>query len=310
MLNQTIIYDYYLEKALYFNTIDYNQFLSSILPLLSGELVLIISIILYLCIIKNFNSFYVSGLFFYAVLIFELILMLKSGQVNYPTQLFFLSSFSFDFYSTYCKLFIISFLILIITFSEFKLILKQPTISDTYMPIFFFLFFSLILLSSCDFLLSYLSLEGVSLSLYVLAANTYHKRVAIEATVKYFVSGGVSSGLFIYGNSIIFGLFGTSNYIEVKHLLSNTCAILSPKNGGYISEVSNVAPIEVSLALICFIITFLFKVAAFPCHMWSPDVYEGLWLPVTVILIILVKLLYFFFFFKVFFYVFINLVYL
>jgi NADH-quinone oxidoreductase subunit N len=278
MFNQSTIYYHYLDKALYFNTINYSQFIPNVLYLLSLELFLITAIIFYLCIIKNFNSFYVNSLFFYTVLILELAFSLQSCKFtfNYPTQLFFLSSFSFDFYSTFCKFFIILFLAFIIIFSELKFILARPKISDIYVPILFLLFFSLILLSACDFLLAYLSLEGVSLSLYVLAANTYHKRVAIEATVKYFVSGGVSSGLFIYGNSIVFGIFGTSNYIDVKHLISNFYAFTPFNTRIPIYEVVSISTIEVALALVCFIITFLFKVAAFPCHMWSPDVYDGL----------------------------------
>jgi NADH-quinone oxidoreductase subunit N len=89
--------------------------------------------------------------------------------------------------------------------------------------------------------------------LYTLAANTYHKRVAIEATIKYFVFGGISNGLLLYGNSIIFGLSGTLNFIEIKYLLN--------------SLNFNLASNEVCLGLICFVIVFLFKVAAFPCHM-------------------------------------------
>jgi len=132
---------------------------------------------------------------------------------------------------------------------------------DVFIPIFFFLFFSLFLLSAFDLFSAYLALEGISLSLYILVANTYYKRIAIEAAIKYFIFGGISNGLLLFGNSIIFGLCGSLNYLEIKYLLN----ILS----------FNLSSIEVSLSISCFIIVFLFKVAAFPCHMWSPDVYEG-----------------------------------
>lgn len=117
--------------------------------------------------------------------------------------------------------------------------------------------------------------------------------MSIEATIKYFVFGGISNGLFLFGNSVLFGLCGSLNYMEVKFLFNNLDI--------------NLYSFEISLSLVCFIMVFLFKIAAFPCHMWSPDVYEGVWLPVTVILVVLVKLLYFFFFLKLFFYVFIKL---
>jgi NADH-quinone oxidoreductase subunit N len=113
--------------------------------------------------------------------------------------------------------------------------------------------FSLFLLSAFDLFGAYLALEGVSLSLYALTANTYHKRVAVEASIKYFVFGGISNGLLLFGNSIIFGLCGSLNYIEIKYLFN--------------SLKFNLSSSEVCLSLVCFVIVFLFKIAGFPCHM-------------------------------------------
>lgn len=286
------------ESYLYLDSSEsFLRIISSLYP----EFFLIVAIFFYLCFVKNFNNFYISSLFFYFVLFIELFLITYNGLFffysgNYTSQFFFYSCLTVDFYSTFCKFFIVIFLIIISAFSEFKFTWNKPVNADIYIPIYFFLFFALLLLSASDLFCSYLALEGVSLSLYTLAANTYHKRVAIEAAIKYFVFGGISNGLLLYGNSIIFGLSGTLNFIEIKYLLN--------------SLNFNLASNEVCLSLICFVIVFLFKVAAFPCHMWSPDVYEGVWLPITAILMVLVKLLYFFFFFKVFFYVFIKLMYL
>jgi NADH-quinone oxidoreductase subunit N len=89
--------------------------------------------------------------------------------------------------------------------------------------------------------------------LYVLAANNYQKKVSIEAALKYYVFGGISNGLLLYGSSIIFGLGGSLNYRELKYMF-NTLSV-------------NLCSIEVGLGLVCFVIVFLFKVAAFPCHM-------------------------------------------
>jgi len=168
-------------------------------------------------------------------------------------------------------------------------------LADIFIPLVFFILFSFFLLSAFDLFSAYLALEGVSLALYTLTANTYNKRVSIEAAIKYFVFGGVSNGLLIFGNSIFFGVCGTLNYLNVNYILS----ILS----------INISSITLYLGIICFLIVFWFKIAAFPCYMWSPDVYEGTWLPITAILIIVVKLLYFLFFFKIFYYVFFSLSY-
>jgi NADH-quinone oxidoreductase subunit N len=93
--------------------------------------------------------------------------------------------------------------------------------ADMFIPILFFLFFSFFLLSAFDLFGAYLALEGVSLSLYTLTANTYHKRVSIEAAIKYFVFGGISNGIILFGSSIFFGLCGTLNYLNVNYLLNS-----------------------------------------------------------------------------------------
>jgi NADH-quinone oxidoreductase subunit N len=157
---------------------------------------------------------------------------------------YFYSYFIFDTYSTFCKFFFIIFLIIIGLFSEFKIISDRVLCADIYIPILFILFFALFLLSAFDLFSAYLALEGVSLSVYTLAANTYYKRTSIEATIKYFVFGGISNGILLFGNSIIFGLCGSLQYLEVKYLL-NTLSF-------------NISSIELYTALICFVIVFFF----------------------------------------------------
>lgn len=285
----------------YLTGFDPSYFFFKVTLSIFPELSLISAIFLYLCFVKNLNNFYISSLFFEGSVSGITGFLASYGFFLfcwklYTPILFFSSHFTIDFYSVFCKLFLFGFLWLIHTVSLFKLTWDSPVSADIYIPIYFFLLFSLFLLSAFNLFGAYLALEGVSLTLYTLVACAYHKRVAIEAVIKYVVFGGISNGLLLKGNSIIFGLCGTLNYVEVKYLFN----ILH----------FNLSSIEVCLGLICFVLVFLFKVAAFPCHMWSPDVYEGAWLPITIILIVLVKLLYFLFFFKVFFYVFIKLIYL
>jgi NADH-quinone oxidoreductase subunit N len=247
-----------LENYLYSNSFIFSTFFLKVSVFLSPEIFLILAILIYLCIIKNFNNFYINSLFFLFVLtvefffiFFNFMYTIYFGKVM--PELFFSSCFIFDTYSNFCKFIIVLFLLIIIIFSEHKYVWHKPFGSCVYIPIFFLLFFSLFLLSSFDLFTAYLSLEGVSLSLYILAANSYQKRVAIEATIKYFVFGGVSNGILLFGNSIIFSLCGSLNYTEVKYLLN--------------SLYFNLSSIEVSFSLICFLLVFFFKVAAFPCHM-------------------------------------------
>ena len=284
-----------LDNYLYYDYVNFSTFWSKVFISLSPELFLMFAIIVYLCFIKNFNNFYISILFFYFTLVFELILLfsnilffMNSGSIGTSLPILcFHSCFVFDIYSSFSKIVIIFFLIIIGIFSEFKLTWNKPISADIFIPVFFFIFFSLFLLSAFDLFTGYLALEGVSLSLYTLTANTYQKRVAIEASVKYLVFGGISNGILLFGNSIFFAIFGSLSYLEIKFLLNRV--------------FFNLSSFSICVGLICFIIVFWFKVAAFPCHQWSPDVYEGVWLPITTILIVLVKLLYFFFFLKSFF---------
>jgi NADH-quinone oxidoreductase subunit N len=122
----------------------------------------------------------------------------------------------------------------------------------------------LLMVSAHSFIALYMGLELQSLALYVLAAfNRDHLR-STEAGLKYFVLGALSSGMMLYGISMIYGFTGSVDF-------------------GHVAEV--VARSGVSIGLI-FGIVFLisglaFKVSAVPFHMWTPDVYEGAPTPIT-----------------------------
>lgn len=105
--------------------LDSSESFFSIASSLYSEFFLILAIFFYLCFVKNFNNFYINSLYFYFVLFIELFLITYTGlsfiySGNYTSQFFFYSCLTVDFYSTFCKFFIIIFLILISAFSEFK----------------------------------------------------------------------------------------------------------------------------------------------------------------------------------------------
>jgi NADH:ubiquinone oxidoreductase subunit 2 (subunit N) len=263
-------FDWFERYLFIFDSLDFINSYSFLF--LFPEFCLILFIFVYLCTIKNFNNFYISHLFFCFVLFVEFLLLnhifallLAYDFFNMMLPLFFYSCFSCDIFSIFCKLCIVIFFIIFAYSVGFEYVWKAPSYVDIFIPIYFFFFFSLFLLSAFDLFSAYLALEGISLSLYILVANTYYKRIAIEATIKYFVFGGISNGLLLFGNSIIFGLCGSLNYLEIKYLFNE-------KMYGTLYHTSS---IQTYLSLGCFIIVFLFKIAAFPCHMWSPDVYEG-----------------------------------
>jgi NADH-quinone oxidoreductase subunit N len=123
-------------------------------------------------------------------------------------------------------------------------------------------FGSLLLISSNDFITFYLSLELQSLSFYVLAAFKQVSIFSIESGLKYFVLGSFSSGIFIFGISMLYGIFGLYNFSDIYFLLKYDHSIIFSNN-------------FVNLGLIFLIITILFKISAVPFHVWVPDVYEG-----------------------------------
>ncbi len=118
----------------------------------------------------------------------------------------------------------------------------------------------LALVSSYNLLTLYLSLELLSLPLYALVALQRAKMRCIEAAMKYFVVGGLASGMLLYGISILFGVTGSLDLTEIAHSLSR------------LQGAHNVVLI---FALVFIISGMAFKVGAVPFHMWVPDVYDG-----------------------------------
>jgi len=118
--------------------------------------------------------------------------------------------------------------------------------------------------SSGDLISMYIGIELHSLALYVLAAYHRDDLKASEAGLKYFVLGALSSGLLLYGSSLIYGFTGSMRFEDIAAVAANGEA--------------NVGLIFGLVFLICGL---AFKVSAAPFHMWTPDVYEGAPTPVV-----------------------------
>jgi len=120
----------------------------------------------------------------------------------------------------------------------------------------------LMLISAADLIALYLGLELMSLALYVVAAINRDSVKSSEAGLKYFVLGALSSGMLLYGASLIYGFTGTVSF----------AGIAKAAGGGGIGLV---------FGLVFLFAGFCFKVSAVPFHMWTPDVYEGAPTPIT-----------------------------
>jgi NADH-quinone oxidoreductase subunit N len=122
-----------------------------------------------------------------------------------------------------------------------------------------------LIISSYDLITMYLGIELQSLCLYVLASLKRNSAFSTEAGLKYFILGALSSGLILFGCSLIYGFAATTNLADISYLLFGITATASAK-----------VKLEVSMVILglCFLISgLLFKLAAAPFHMWSPDVY-------------------------------------
>ena len=122
----------------------------------------------------------------------------------------------------------------------------------------------LVLVSAADLIALYLGLELMSLALYVIAAIDRDNVRSTEAGLKYFVLGALSSGMLLYGCSLVYGFTGTVSFAGIAKAAGGAGAGLG-----------------LTFGLVFLFAGFCFKVSAVPFHMWTPDVYEGAPTPVT-----------------------------
>ncbi len=189
-----------------------------------------------------------------SVIILITIIILFNSPNN--TEKIFLESFSRDAFSNFFK-------ILILISSFFVLNSSRKFISDNKIDKFEYPIIILIsilgmffMISSNDLILFYLGLELQSLSLYILASIDRDNLRSSESGIKYFVLSALSSGLLLYGCSLLYGFTGSTNFNSISDQLTS----------------ENIGAI---FAVVFILVGLAFKVSAVPFHMWTPDVYEG-----------------------------------
>ena len=124
----------------------------------------------------------------------------------------------------------------------------------------------MLMVSAGDLMTLYMGLELQSLALYVIAALRRDSVKSTEAGLKYFMLGALSSGMLLYGASLVYGFAGTTLF------------------SGILSTLSGEAPLGLLFGLVFVLSGLAFKISAAPFHMWTPDVYEGAPTPVTAFL--------------------------
>jgi len=124
----------------------------------------------------------------------------------------------------------------------------------------------MVMVSAGDLIALYLGIELQSLALYVLAASRRDDVKSSEAGLKYFVLGALSSGMLLYGASLIYGFTGSTDLAVIAQVAE---------------QAGSNANIGLIIGLVFLLVGLAFKVSAVPFHMWTPDVYEGAPTPVT-----------------------------
>ncbi len=199
-----------------------------------------------------------------AILILAAAAYLVAGQ-GAETERLFSGAFIVDGFGRFMKLLILggSAASILLSFDY----LRQKRMQRFEFPVLVLLAAvgMMMMVSASDLIALYLGLELQSLSLYVLAAIRRDDTRSSEAGLKYFVLGALSSGMLLYGASLLYGTTGATGFTEIA-------AAVAREGAGNLG---------LTVGLVFLLVGLAFKVSAVPFHMWTPDVYEGAPTPVT-----------------------------
>ena len=226
------------------------------LELIFPEIFLSLSImfLLILGVFKKDSSILIQNISLIVLLITAVITFNETLAINQTTL--FNDSIIIDYFSSFMKIvtLIAAFLVLLIstnylkTFKIFKIEYPILILSSVLGM--------MVMISSNDLIVFYMGLELQSLALYVLATFNRDQLKSSEAGLKYFVLSALSSGLLLYGCSLIYGFTGSTNFNVIANQL-------------------NSSEYMITFGIVFILVGLAFKISAVPFHMWAPDVYEG-----------------------------------
>ena len=181
-----------------------------------------------------------------------------------------ISFLSIDSFSAFFKILILITTVFVVVFSmSAKEVLSCPDRHGEYYSLIFGMVIGMFfLVSANDLILLYLSLELLSLSSYVLAGFVKDSIRNSEASLKYVIYGSASSGIMLFGISILYGITGSTNLFEINSLL----------------RVSDVSQLTFLMSILMIFAGIGFKISIVPFHFWTPDVYEGAPISITAFL--------------------------
>ena len=184
----------------------------------------------------------------------------------------FNNSFVNNNLTVHIKLFVLIIAAVVVYISSSYLNQNKLNLFEYPILLLFSILGMLVMISSNDLIMLYISIELQSLALYVLVALKKSSLRASEAALKYFILGSIASAIILYGASMIYAITGETNYDLIK---------VSGQGLG-----NNMI---FSLGIVLILSGIVFKLSAAPFHMWTPDVYEGAPTSITTVLITLPK---------------------
>ena len=202
-------------------------------------------------------------------LLILLALIFNLGSV--PDQSLFNNSYKIDSLSIFMKILLIGSGIFVMLSSSKYIQINKIDKLEYPILILSCVLGMMVMISSNDLIVFYLGLELQSLALYVLASFKRDNLLSTESGLKYFVLSALSSGLLLYGCSLVHGFSETTNFNEI---------LLNSKNIDY----------GLTFGVVFILVGLAFKISAVPFHMWAPDVYQGSPTSVTLFFAILPKI--------------------
>src|SRR5215469_10252000 len=185
------------------------------------------------------------------------IYLVIGGQPNVVATAFN-GSFIRDGVAEILKVFALLCTILVFVYARPYLIDRKLFVGEFYTLMIFAVIGVMLLVSAGNLVMIYLGLELLTLSSYALVALNRDSKLSSEAAIKYFVLGALSSGMLLYGMSMVYGATGTLDLVHLHQVIPQSTM-----------------PHLLVFGLIFMIVGIAFKLGAAPFHMWIPDVYQG-----------------------------------
>ncbi len=177
-----------------------------------------------------------------------------------PPDAIFYGALAVDPYSRFFKwIFLLATAVIYIVSPYTRELDKNPR-HEYYLFMLLVVFGLFLMASALDLIIVYLSIEIVSIGSFILAGFLKRDRLSSESSLKYVIYGALSSGVMLYGLSLLFGIAGSTNVFEIQAALAS---------------LPEKAHLTLVVALLLVLTGFGYKIAMVPCHFWTPDVYQG-----------------------------------